>query len=97
VVFIFENYIYLIFSISGQKSKHFDVAPDDELIFESLLTKEEIAEKVAENCSGSYIPLRSKNPTGQIDDFLADKCGGKAKSKEGNFQSFSDVRVYGLL
>ena len=55
----------------------FDIAPDDEVIFESSVTEDEIAQQVAKNTRRAYIPLSQSDPKGQIDAFLQ---GGSSSS-----------------
>ena len=39
----------------------FDISPEDEVTFESSVTKEEIDEAVRKNTPGAYIPLSSND------------------------------------
>lgn len=56
-----------------KSSQHFDIGPDDEVIFESSVTKDEIDEQVKKNTPGTYIPLDSSDPKGQLQAFLGDE------------------------
>lgn len=67
---------------SDQKSssKNFDISPEDEVIFESKVTQEEIDAAIKKNTPGTYIPLSRKDgdaAKGQIDEFL-DRSGDRA-------------------
>ena len=48
----------------------FDVSPDDEIKFESSVSKEEIDEAVKKNTPGTYIPLVGNANAEQIESFL---------------------------
>lgn len=48
----------------------FDISPEDEVTFESSVTKDEIDEAVRKNTPGAYIPLSSKASEEQIESFL---------------------------
>ena len=56
-----------------KSSQHFDIGPDDEVIFESSVTKDEIDEQVKKNTPGTYIPLDNRDPKGQLQAFLGDE------------------------
>ncbi len=59
-------------------TKSFDIAPDDEVTFKSLVSKEEIEREIKKNTPGAYIPLDRGDPKAQLEDFLG------SKDQEGN-------------
>ena len=48
----------------------FDISPDDEVKFESSVSKEEVDEAVKKNTPGTYIPLVGNANAEQIESFL---------------------------
>ena len=56
----------------NQARRNFDISPEDEVIFQSTVSQEEIDKEIAKNTPGTYIPLSSdhSNMKKQINDFV---------------------------
>ena len=53
-----------------QTKGNFDISPEDEVIFQSTVSQEEIEAEIAKNTPGTYIPLDPSNMKKQINDFV---------------------------
>ena len=63
----------------------FDISPEDEVTFESSVTKDEIDEAVRKNTPGAYIPLSSKNKNLYLLRLFHDCSGSARKIRAENF------------